>query len=48
LQHLKLKADNTVYYYDGAKKTNQDLHYAVLDIHLPKKDLQQCADAIIR
>lgn len=48
LQHIKLKADNTVYYYDGAKKLNQDLHYAVLDIPLPQKDLQQCADAIMR
>ena len=48
LQHLHLKKDNTVYYYDGAKKVNQDLHYAVLDIPLPKKDLQQCADAIMR
>ena len=48
MQHLHLKKDNTVYYYDGAKKANQDLHYAVLDIQLPKKDLQQCADAVMR
>jgi hypothetical protein len=48
LQHLHLKKDNTVYYYDGAPKANQELHYAVLDIPVPKKDLQQCADAIMR
>jgi len=48
LQHLHLKKDNTVYYYDGAKKVNQDLHYAVLYISVPKKDLQQCADVIMR
>jgi hypothetical protein len=48
LQHLHLKKDNTVYYYDGVKKANQDLHYAVLDIPVPKNDLQQCADAIMR
>lgn len=48
LQHFKLKTDNTVYYFDGTKKTNQSLHFAVLDISVPKKDLQQCADAIMR
>ena len=48
LQHIHLKKDNTIYYYDGAKKTNQESHYAVLDIAVPKKDLQQCADAIMR
>ncbi len=47
LQHFKLNADNTVYYYDRAKKTNQSSHYAVLDIAIGKKDLLQCADAIM-
>ena len=48
LQNFTLKKDNTVYYYDGSKKTNQNLHYAVLNISVPNKDLQQCADAIMR
>ena len=48
LQNINLKKDNTVYYFDGTKKTNQNLHYAVLDISVPKKDLQQCADAVMR
>ena len=48
LQHINLKKDNTVYYYDGSKKINQTLHYAVMDIPVGNKDLQQCADAIMR
>ncbi len=48
LQHLKLKKDNTVYLYNGKKKKNQQAQYAVLDISIGKKDLQQCADAVIR
>lgn len=48
LQHFKLRQDNTVYYFDGTKKANQNLHFAVLDISVPKKNLQQCADAIMR
>ncbi len=48
LQHFALKNDNTVYYYDGTKKEDQQSHYAVLDIDMPNKDLQQCADAIMR
>lgn len=48
LQHLSLKKDNTVYYYDGSKKSNQNLHYAVVNISVPNKDLQQCADAVMR
>ena len=48
LQHFKLNANNTVYYWDGTAKSNQSSHYAVLDISVGKKDLQQCADAIMR
>lgn len=48
LQHLPLKKDNTVYYYNDAKKENQYLHYAVIDLPIGNKDLQQCADCIMR
>lgn len=48
LRNLRLKSDNTVYLYDGSKKLNQSLHYAVIDIPLSNKNLQQCADAIMR
>jgi len=48
LRKVALKKDNTVYLYNGNKKANQSAQYAVLDISVGKKDLQQCADAVIR
>jgi hypothetical protein len=48
LRNLPLKKDNTVYLYNGAKKNNQSAQYAVLDIDIGNKDLQQCADAVMR
>jgi len=48
LQNLPLKRDGAkVYYYDGREKT-KDVHAGVVDIDVGKKDLQQCADAIMR
>jgi hypothetical protein len=34
--------------FDGRLKSRQDVHAAVLDIDVGDRDLQQCADAIIR
>lgn len=34
--------------YDGRPKVNQEAHFAVLDVDVGPKDLQQCADAVIR
>lgn len=34
--------------YDGSAKRNQSLHVAVYDMDLGTRDLQQCADSIIR
>ncbi|WP_216647372.1 DUF4846 domain-containing protein [Chitinophaga sp. SYP-B3965] len=48
LRKVTLKKDNTVYLYNGDKKTNQSAQFAVLDISVGKKDLQQCADAVMR
>jgi hypothetical protein len=48
LRQSKLKRDHTVYLYNGAAKQNQDAQYAVLDISVDRKNLQQCADAAIR
>jgi hypothetical protein len=37
-----------VYLHDGRKKSNQNVHLAIIDIDVGTKDLQQCADAVIR
>jgi len=48
LRELRLKTNNTVYLYNGEIKPNQSAQFAVLDVSVGKKDLQQCADAVIR
>lgn len=48
LRNIRLKKDRTVYLYNGQIKPNQAVQYAVLDISVGTKDLQQCADAVIR
>ena len=37
-----------VYLYNGERKRNQSAHFLVVDIDVGEKDLQQCADAVIR
>lgn len=34
--------------YNGGQKNRQDVHAAVLDVSVGNKDLQQCADAVMR
>jgi hypothetical protein len=48
LRAVPLKEDKTVYLFDGRPKYNQQAQFAVLDISVPHKDLQQCADAVMR
>jgi predicted small secreted protein len=48
LRQVSLKKDKTVYLYNGTIKPNQHAQYAVLDIRTGEKDLQQCADAVMR
>jgi hypothetical protein len=49
LQAQPLKPDGTeVHLYNGALKYNQSVHAAVLDVSVGKRDLQQCADAVMR
>lgn len=48
LGKIKLKKDRTVYLYNGEIKRFQNAQFAVLDISVGKKDLQQCADAVMR
>jgi hypothetical protein len=49
LRNMELKTeDNIVYLYDGKKKWNQNAQFAVLKIDRGTRDLQQCADAVMR
>ncbi len=49
LRHQPLKpAGSQVYLFNGALKGNQTAHAAVLDMDVGTRDLQQCADAIMR
>lgn len=49
LQYLPLKADGArVYDYSGKAIANQSSHVAVIDLEIGRKNIQQCADAIIR
>lgn len=49
LRQLPLKPPGAeVLLHHGAPKNRQDAHAAVLDITVERKDLQQCADAVMR
>ena len=49
LRHLPLKPPGSpVLLHDGRKKPDQQAHAAVADIDTGSRDLQQCADAVIR
>jgi hypothetical protein len=49
LRGLPLRPPGTaVELFDGRPKARQDVHFAVVDIDTGSRDLQQCADAVIR
>jgi hypothetical protein len=48
LRKLNLKKNKTVYTWNGQLKQNQQAAFAVVDISVGNKDLQQCADAVMR
>lgn len=48
LRGISLKKSKTVFCWDGSLKKNQSVQFAVLDIPVGKKNLQQCADAVMR
>jgi len=48
LRRLRLKKDKRVFLFNGLLKDDQSVQFAVLNEKTGNKDLQQCADAIIR
>ena len=49
LRYLPLKKDQQqVYLFDGNLKSNQNVHYQIIDMDIGDTDLQQCADAVMR
>ena len=48
LRNIELKEQTTVYLFNGNPKNNQLAQYALLNISVGNKDLQQCADAVMR
>jgi len=49
LQNLPLNThDNNIYSFDGKVLSTGGYHYAIIDIDIGNKDLQQCADAVMR
>ena len=49
LRELPVKAGRpAVRLFDGRPKANQSAHFAILDIDTGRRDLQQCADAVMR
>jgi hypothetical protein len=49
LRHLPLNtSDNNIYSFDGSLLSTGGNHYAIIDLDIGTKNLQQCADAIMR
>ncbi|MBL4657881.1 MAG: DUF4846 domain-containing protein [Flavobacteriales bacterium] len=48
LRSIALKRNNTLYLHTGEPKSSQDLHHSILNIDVGSRDLQQCADAVMR
>lgn len=49
LRHLPLKpVGSLVKYYDGKEKANDDVYVGVVKMDIGAKNLQQCADAVMR
>ena len=49
LRKLPLKTfDSPVKYYDGRTKHNDNVYISVVDMEIGTRDLQQCADAVMR
>lgn len=48
LRNIELKKDKAVYLFNRQPKLNQSAQFAVLNVAVDNRDLQQCADAVMR
>lgn len=48
LSSIELKRNKTVYLFNGQPKFNQSAQFAVLNVSVGARNLQQCADAVMR
>jgi hypothetical protein len=48
LRKLPLRSNSKVYLYNGKEKMNQSAQFAVIDLPIGSKNLQQCADVCMR
>lgn len=48
LRNIPLKKNKTVYLFNGLPKGNQTAQFATINMSVGDKDLQQCADAVMR
>lgn len=48
LRYLPVSEKEEVFLYNGQKKRNQAAQFKVIDIDVGSRDLQQCADAVMR
>jgi len=48
LRGLELRSESTVYLFNGNPKSYQGAQYAVINMDVGSRDLQQCADAVMR
>ena len=48
LRDFQINKTEPVLFYNKKRKSNQNIHYAVLNIDIGTRNIQQCADAVMR